>query len=583
MDSIVPLTPSGRSQPRAETELQAELAEAGSPSLVDDIASSVISAARDGFLLLDGQGTLLDANSTAERMLGEPATKLFGRHLLDLLQIPNAPFQKDGAFRSVDYMLLGVVTRENGQSLPLEVAILTLGHAAKTLFAAQLRDISVHSELDDELHRLAYFDPVTQLPNRYATLMHLKELLAEGESFTVWHLNLDRFRVLKNSLGHGFGDRVLIAIGERLGSSLDHGSWVSRLGNDEFVIILPHLPSLRFDEICQVIQAALTRGFTVDGREIHLKGSLGVVESSSAYGDPAQMLSDAEIASFQAKIAGGGTFTIFDQPMRQVLMDLQRTESDLRLAVENGDQMWVAYQPIVDLRTGTLAGFEALVRWEHPMLGQIPPNDFIPIAEATGLIVPLGTEVLTQACRSAQRWTAMVGNGKLPFISVNLSLRQLTEGDFIELARDLLHSTGIDPAKLKLEITESMLMTDPEESISKLREIRKLGVELSIDDFGTGYSSLAYLHQLPVKTLKIDKSFVSRIRDPNDREIVRIITELAGILGLNVIAEGVETLEDVEALQSIGCGYGQGFFFGKPLDPEDAERLIVDPKRWPIA
>ncbi len=584
MDRIVPLSASARPQSKAETQLQAELADTGKPARsLELLGGAFVAAARDGILLLDGAGTVLDANPTAIDMLAHIKPEIQGKHLLDLIELPNASFRRDGEFLPADFMLLGVIAGENGNSMPVEVAILPLKHSGGDLFAAQIRDVSVHSELDDELHRLAYFDPVTQLPNRYATLRRLKELMNSGEAFTVWNLNIDRFRVLKNSLGHGFGDRVLIAMGERLSTLFADGSWISRLGNDEFILILPAMSHEKIDAICTRIQASLTRDLTIDGRDIHMKASLGVVESSSAYSDPAQMLSDAEIAAFQAKIVGGGTFTLFDQTMRQVLVNMQRTESDLRTAIRDEKQLWVAYQPIVDLRTGTLAGFEALVRWEHPEYGQIPPNEFIPIAEATGLIVPLGRDVLAEACRDFQRWTKMVGTERMPFMSVNLSLRQLTEGDFIEEARELLATTGIDPAKLKLEITESTLMTDPEQAISKLQEIRKLGVQLSIDDFGTGYSSLAYLHRLPVNTLKIDKSFVSRINDPNDREIVRIITELAGILSLNVIAEGVETIAHVEALQSIGCGFGQGFFLGKPLDPADAERLIVSPQRWPIA
>ena len=583
MDRIVPLSVSARSQSRAETQLQAELAESGSPFTLDAIGGAIVAATRDGVFLLDDRGIVLDANTRARTMVGVTAPGLIGRHLLELVQIPTAPFRADSPMQPIDHMMLGVIAGDNDTSQPVEISIVPLQHNGQLFFAAQLRDVSVHSELDNDLHRLAYFDPVTQLPNRYATLKELTTRLQADEPFTVWHLNIDRFRVLKNSLGHGFGDRVLVALGERFRLLVRDRGWVSRLANDEFVLILPHPFADDFEKLCNRIQMALTRDLVIDGRDIHLKASIGIVEASVGYSDPAQMLSDAEIASFQAKIAGGGTYAIFDQPMRDVLVNLQRTETDLRNAVKDDNQLWVAYQPIVDLRKGTLAGFEALVRWEHPQYGQIPPGEFIPIAEATGLIIPLGRDVLAQACHDMQRWTAKVGIDHMPFMSVNLSLLQLAEGDFLAEARDLLKSTGVNPKKLKLEITESTLMTDPEHAIAKLQEIRKLGINLSIDDFGTGYSSLAYLHRLPVNTLKIDKSFVSRIDNPNDREIVRIITELAGILSLDVIAEGVETIAHVEALQSIGCDYGQGFFFGKGLDSVEAERLIVEQQHWPIA
>ncbi len=582
MDRIVPLSVSARSQTRAESQLQAELADTSSVALsLETVASAIVAATRDSVLLLDGHGIVLDANAHAHKL---SSRGLIGHHLLDLVQIPTAPFRSDTVMQSVDHAMLGVTAgEEGGASRAVEVFIIPLHDHGQNFFAAQIRDIQSHSELDKDLHRLAYFDPLTQLPNRYAMLNQLTERLNAHESFTLWHLNIDRFRVLKNSLGHNFGDRVLVAISERLRMLVkDHGM-VSRLANDEFVLILPRATFGDIDKMCHHIQAALTRNLIIDGRDIHLKASLGIVESSELYMDPAKMLSDAEIATYHAKMAGGGIYVMFDQSMRDIVVNLQRTEADLRNAVKDDNQLWVAYQPIVDLKKGTLAGFEALVRWEHPQYGQIAPSDFIPIAETTGLIIPLGRDVLAQACHDVQRWTAQVGVDRMPFMSVNLSLMQLAEGDFLGEARELLKATGINPKKLKLEITESTLMTDPEQAITKLQEIRNMGINLSIDDFGTGYSSLAYLHRLPVNTLKIDKSFVSRIDDPNDREIVRIITELAGILNLDVIAEGVETIAHVEALQSIGCDYGQGFFFGKGLDAADAERLIVDAHHWPIA
>ena len=394
------------------------------------------------------------------------------------------------------------------------------------------------------------------------------------------HLNLDRFRILKNSLGHDFGDKVLVAIADQLRVLSYQGIWVSRLGGDEFVVIVPDAEPDDIDTLSADIQHLLARQVVVEDRQIHLKCSIGVVDVEGTGHVAAQILSDAEIAAFQAKIAGGGTYAVFDQPMRESLIELQRTEADLRLAVQQDDQLWVAYQPIVDLQTGDLAGFEALVRWDHPEFGTIPPAEFIPLAEATGLIVPLGADVLTEACRAASRWIQLVGPTRLPFISVNLSLRQLGEGNFIEHAKQLLEETGLQPGTLKLEITESTLMTNPEDSIRKLEEIRALGIQLSIDDFGTGYSSLAYLHRLPVKTLKIDRSFVTRLDESNDREIVRIITELARILKLDVIAEGVERLSDIQALRALGCQYGQGFLFDKPLSAEDAEQLLVGGKTW---
>jgi diguanylate cyclase (GGDEF)-like protein/PAS domain S-box-containing protein len=545
----------------------------------DSIGDHIIAASHDGILLLNRSGILLDLNPAAQSLFGRTRSEMAGRHLLDIVQLPNSPFQANAEIKPVDYMLLGVVDRPQARPLPVEISLLELPHCPD-LLAVQLRDISIHSQIETELQRLAYFDGPTQLPNRYATVERVGMMLDAHEDFTVWYMNLDRFRILKNSLGHEFGDRILIAIAERMKSLSDENLWLSRLGGDEFILIAPAYDAAGIEAMSDRIQHALAHDIVVDGRNIHLKASLGVVEASSAYQTPVQILTDAEIAAFQAKIAGGGTYAVFDQPMREVLIDLQRTEADLRDAVQQDDQLWVAYQPIVDLKTGELAGFEALVRWDHPEYGSIPPNEFIPIAEATGLIVPLGSDVLAEACRNAKRWIELLGAENMPFLSVNLSLRQLGEGNFIEKTRNLLAETGILPGKLKLEITESTLMTDPEESIRKLREITTLGIELSIDDFGTGYSSLAYLHRLPVKTVKIDRSFVTRLDESNDREIVRIITELAHILKLTVVAEGVERNEDLAVLQELGCEYGQGFLFDKSLDAAEAEQLLVNPRNW---
>ena len=542
-------------------------------------SAQVVTGSRDAIVLLNADGTILDVNPAALVLFGRPPGDMLERSFLDLINIPNAPFVGSGPMRAVDYMMLGVIERPEARAMPVEISLIAL-EGGDNLYAAQLRSIVMHAHVETELQRLAYYDSTTHLPNRYATLNHVDDLLAGGTRFIVLHLNLDRFRILKNSLGHDFGDKVLVVIADQLRVLSYQGIWVSRLGGDEFVVIVPDAEPDDIETLSADIQHLLARQVVVEDRQIHLKCSIGVVDVEGTGHVAAQILSDAEIAAFQAKIAGGGTYAIFDQPMRESLIELQRTEADLRLAVQQDDQLWVAYQPIVDLQTGDLAGFEALVRWDHPEFGTIPPAEFIPLAEATGLIVPLGADVLTEACRAASRWIQLVGPTRLPFISVNLSLRQLGEGNFIEHAKQLLEETGLQPGTLKLEITESTLMTNPEDSIRKLEEIRALGIQLSIDDFGTGYSSLAYLHRLPVKTLKIDRSFVTRLDESNDREIVRIITELARILKLDVIAEGVERLSDIQALRALGCQYGQGFLFDKPLSAEDAEQLLVDGKTW---
>jgi diguanylate cyclase (GGDEF)-like protein len=544
------------------------------PGKLASIPEAIIAASRDAFLILSKEGLILSYNQAALRLLNVPGEALADTHFIDVVRIHNAPFDRHAVMKAAESPILGEIERADGDAVSVELSIFSLEAQGHSLIAVQLRDISTETGVQSELHRLAYFDRVTQLPNRIATMNHLEERIAAEAEFTVLHFNLDRFRILKNSLGHRFADRILIALAERLQTMLAGEIWLSRLANDEFIIVLEKHDRETLKTVTSTIQAALSRDFVVDGRDIHLTASIGVVHVAQDYEDPVEILSDAEIAAFQAKIAGGATFAVFDQPMREVLEDLQSTEAALRLAVQDNKQISVAYQPIVDLQTGTLVGFEALARWDHPERGRISPVEFIPIAEATGLIVPIGADILAQALLEARRWAKIVGAENAPFISVNMSLRQLAEGHFIEDTKRLLAETGINPSKLKLEITESMLMTDPEESIRKLQELRNLGLELSIDDFGTGYSSLAYLHRLPVKNLKIDRSFVIRIGEPNDREIVRIISELSSILGLEVVAEGVETREDVAILQGLGCTYGQGYYFSRPVPASEAEKLI---------
>ena len=449
---------------------------------IDTLAGSVIAASREGIVIVTPEGSIVDLNPAAEAMFARPRGDVIHSHLLDLVQLPNAPFAANARIWALDNTLLGVIERPDKKALPVETTLAALPAGGADYLVAQLRDISLRSEVESELHRLAYYDAVTQLPNRYATLKRLGDLLAEHAVFSVWHMNLDRFRILKNSLGHAFGDQILNAIAAALKAIDGEDLWLARLAGDEFVILLPLMNEVDTEAMSLRLLRVLARDIKVDGRAVHLKASFGIAEVTGDYETPEEILSDAEIAAFQAKIAGGGTHAVFDQPMREVLMDLQRTEADLRIAVQRDDQLWVAYQPIIDLSTGLLAGFEALVRWDHPEHGLISPNEFIPIAEATGLIVPLGADVLAEACRSARDWIRMVGEEHMPFISVNLSLRQLSEGDFIARAQLLLLETGLSPKKLKLEITESMLMTDPEESIRKLNEIRALGIELSIDD-----------------------------------------------------------------------------------------------------
>jgi EAL domain-containing protein (putative c-di-GMP-specific phosphodiesterase class I) len=322
------------------------------------------------------------------------------------------------------------------------------------------------------------------------------------------------------------------------------------------------------------LQVALARPFNLNGHEVFTTVSIGIALSATGYERPDDVLRDADTAMYRAKTLGKARHEVFDKTMHALAMNLLQMETDLRRAVER-KEFFLQYQPIVTLETGIVRGFEALVRWQHPERGFISPIDFIPIAEETGLIIPIGQWVLEEACRQIHLWQEQFQQYPPLQISVNLSVKQFMNTDLIKHIQDALKETGVDPHSLKLEITESMVMENVEAAIGMLEQLRALGIELSIDDFGTGYSSLSYLHRFPISTLKIDRSFVSRMTDQSDNaEIVRTIVMLARSLKMDVVAEGVETTEQLSQLRALGCEYGQGFFFSKPLTAKETERWL---------
>jgi predicted signal transduction protein with EAL and GGDEF domain len=355
------------------------------------------------------------------------------------------------------------------------------------------------------------------------------------------------------------------------------GDTVSRLGGDEFTVLLDDLKDAgEAVAVAERLQRELAPAFDLGGHEVFTTVSIGVALSAGEYERPEEILRDADTAMYRAKQLGKARHEVFDQAMHARAMDRLGLERDLRGAVERGE-MFLQYQPIVSLATGALRGFEALARWQHPVRGLIRPEKFIPIAEETGMIIPVGKWVLGEACRQMSRWQKLSGlDGPLP-VSVNLSGKQFLQSDLLEQVQEVLRETGLDPHSLKLEITETVVMENIETATQTLEQLRALGVELSIDDFGTGYSSLSYLQRFPVSTLKIDRSFVSRMTESDGTaEIVRTITKLAQNLGMDVVAEGVETEGQRARLEDFECEFGQGYFFSRPMDVGDAEALLLD-------
>jgi diguanylate cyclase (GGDEF)-like protein/PAS domain S-box-containing protein len=450
---------------------------------------------------------------------------------------------------------------------------------AATRIAGSLTDITARKVAD----------PITGLPNRLLFLDRLGRAIERnkrrsGGLFAVLLLDLDRFKTINDSLGYAAGDRLLVGVAKRLEESLRAEDLVvrygksqslARLGGDEFAILLEDLKRASdATRVANRLQETMKQPFGIDGHEIYATVSIGIALSSTGYEWPDDMVRDAEIAMRRAKAHGKDCHEIFDSQMHVRAMMRLRVETDLHQALEK-QEFTLHYQPIVRLETGRVHGFEALIRWQKPDQGFVPPAQFIPIAEETGLIIPLGGWVLNEACSQMRRWQEQFLDYGPLSISVNLSGKEFLQPNLVARIDQALQRTGLPAECLKLEITESVIMDNASEAATMLEQLRALGAQISIDDFGTGYCSLSYLHTFPLDILKVDRSFVSRMSDtPTNAEIVRTIIVLAHNLGLEVVAEGVETSEDAERLTALGCEYAQGYYFARPLTAEQATEVL---------
>lgn len=537
---------------------------------------AIFEHANDALVILDNDGRCVDANPAAcdlggwskEELLGSTVFSLVPPERAEELEQLWATFMHEGQFQG-NYMLM----RRSGEKCELE-----LNATANYLSGYHLlmyRDVTERKALEQQLIHQAFHDSLTGLPNRALFQDRLAQSLARARrkatSVALLFLDLDEFKVINDSLGHKAGDHLLMQIGERLMLCVRAGDSVARLGGDEFTVLLEEIrDSSQVSRVAECIAEQLRAPFLLDGHEVFVTVSIGISISDARFSEPDNMLRNADMAMYEAKNNGRNGYAVFDPGMDQRAWKRLQMEIELRRAIEH-EELLLHYQPVVDLTTGMVVEVEALLRWQHPEHGLVSPQEFVPIAESTGLILPIGRWVLEQACKQVKQWQAGRPDGaELLRLSVNLSARQFKQEGLLEDITAALARTGFDPACLKLEITESVALDNSEATLATLRRLKEIGVRLAIDDFGTGYSALSYLKRYPIDTLKLDRSFVDGLGfDIEDTAIVHTVIAVAKTLGISVTAEGIETAEQLAQLRALGCDLGQGYYFARPL-PADA-------------
>lgn len=534
---------------------------------------------QEGMFVTDARGVILQVNRAFTEITGysaqeavghSPGLLKSGRHGPQFYAVMQSALDMTGTWAGEIWN-----RRKNGEIFPEWLTITAVKNEEQevTHYVSALIDITHRKAAEDEIRHLAFYDLLTGMANRRLLLDRLQHAVENsarsGTSGALMFIDLDNFKFINDTLGHDQGDMLLFEVAQRLKAAVREGDTVARLGGDEFVVVLEGLSvqamtaAAQADAIAQEILSVLSAPVELQGQDVQTSGSIGVVLFSGTDVAIQDLMQSADLAMYRAKEDGRNTVRFFNPEMQQRIVERLALEKSLRIALQEG-QLRLHYQPQVD-HQGRITGVEGLVRWQHPQRGLVPPGEFIPLAEETGLIVPLGQWVLQAACEQLVRW-AQVPERCQWCIAVNISGRQLRQPDFVPQVMQVLEKTGAAPQLLKLELTESLLLDNPQDVIQKMTALQKHGVRFSLDDFGTGYSSLAYLRDLPLSQLKIDKSFVNNLgQDTRATAIVRTIVTMANNLGLDVIAEGVETRQQQQALEANGCLIYQGYLFGKPV------------------
>ncbi len=565
-----------------------------------EIYLAVLKHLPDAVVVVDQAGHPLFSNPAATALLPGGIAGLGGRghgatyQLLDShdrpLTLPELPLQRVLAGQPFQHeeLLLAVNASPHRRWVTVSgVPLQGLGEAAALI---TVRDISAMKQREANLLIQAFHDPLTELPNRHLFMDRLSHALHRAQDASQGHrqghpqdsmallfIDLDRFKVINDTLGHPVGDALLVEVATRLQTQVGAEMTPARLGDDEFAVLVEDMAtSSTATDLAEQICAAIQQPFFLQQQEIYIEASVGIALGLSTYKNAEDWLRDADTAMYQIKDSPDQRWHVFDSS-HQVQQDLRlQTEIDLRHALGRGE-LRLHYQPIVTLSTQEICGFEALVRWQHPTRGLLPPGEFIDIAETTGLIIPLGQWVLAEACRQMQAWTAAYPAMANFTISVNMSSRQFSQPSLVEKIQQILAETGFAANHLKIEITEGVLIKNSETIIGVLEQIKAMGIMLVVDDFGTGYSSLSYLHRFPFDCLKIDRCFIENAdQDFEKLEILQSVVRLAWNLGLEVVAEGIETPRHYAQLKALRCELGQGYLFSRPLAPEAVEGMMTE-------
>jgi diguanylate cyclase (GGDEF)-like protein/PAS domain S-box-containing protein len=551
----------------------------------------VIDSMPEAVMITNPQGVIQTVNTAFSRITGYSPEEAIGKNP----RILKSGRQSDAFYKKMWASVLStgswqgeIYNRNKSGEIYAEwltISSILNEHQEITHYVSVFTNINKHKKAEDKIRHMAFYDTLTDLPNRALFRERLGDAIArcgsDHHQVAVLFVDLDRVKLINDTLGHDVGDRLLKAVAMRLSACLREGDTVARLGGDEFMIMLTDLcRAQEASHVAQKILETLKPPFHISGNELFVTASVGISLYPQDGTDAETLLKNADTAMYRAKGRGRDTFQVFTQEMKTETSEQHALANSLRRALER-EEFYLHYQPQVNIQTGELVGTEALLRWKHPELGAISPDQFIRWAEDTGLIIPLGEWVLRKACEQNQLWRK-AGYPALS-IAVNLSARQFQQPDIVETISDILHETRMDPASLDLELTESVVMENTGPGLETPYELKALGVQFSIDDFGTGYSSLSYLKRFPVDTLKMDRSFVSEVAtDSSDAAIASAVVALGHGLNLSVLAEGVETQGQLSFLRTLKCDKMQGFLFSKPLAPEAFEQLLREGRQLDV-